>query len=104
MKGGRNSLAAISAGSAMKINSAQNSIPSKGKPKGVGVEYSNAGVHSSIVNIYKNKLSQEVIEANATERRENSEERPDSKKNAMVMLTIEKQQDGSESIASKEVN
>ena len=86
----------------MKINSAQNSMPSKGKPKGVGVEYSNAGVHSSIVNIYKNKLSQELIEANATERRENSEERPDNKK--MVMLTIEKQQDGSESVASKEIN
>ena len=89
----------------MKINSVQNSLqPSKGRGKGVSVEYSNAAVHSSIVNIYRSKLSQEVLEANATERRENSEERADSKRNAMVMLTIEKQQDGSESIASKEIN
>ena len=99
-----NSNAALSAGSVMKINSVQNIATSKGRGKGISVEYSNAGVHSSIVNIYKSKLSQDVLEANVTDRRENSDERPDSKKNAMVMLTIEKQQDGSESIRSKKVS
>ena len=88
----------------MNINSVQNIGTFKGRGKGISVEYSNAGVHTSIVNIYKSKLSQDVLEtANATERRENSEERPDSKKNAMVLLTIEKHQDGSESISSSKV-